>query len=343
MQEKGKIYLAVSLDVEEEGLFTGTYAQTQISVTNTQSLSKLLPLIKLGIRPTLFTAYHVFLDQKSRNILANLRDAFGCEIAAHLHFWNTPPLPKDLAALSHPLTRVPAFKLGHKLFAAKLNALLNAACDFQKEDILSFRMGRWDMHEAYWETLARAHILTDASVRPVHGTESKEKQPNFFLAQATPYWIPTKSAPIFEVPLTVTPLFNWLPKALVALESGPEFCHNLSIYLQARMNYWGALALLPVYQPLWMLKLITEIYVARGGKVISITWHSSEMMPGATPHLPTNSAVDKFLNRVQNYLLWLTKRYDIVSLTMNDLRNTLGGTSKTVVAPSGSDFSVTSQ
>ena len=294
------------------------------------------------MRPTLFTAYHVFLDQAARNILANLRDAFGAEIAAHLHFWNTPPLPPNGKSLNTPLTKVPAFKLGPDLFRQKLAALLEAATLVQDTPILSFRMGRWDMHQAYWEELAHAQILTDASVRPVHGTQSKLIQPNFLLATPAPYWIPTKAAPIFEVPLTVTPLFQWLPKTLIALEKGPQFLHDFSIYLQARMNYWGALALLPVYQPLWMLKLITEIYVARQGQVISITWHSSEMMPNATPHLATQRLVDKFLQRVQKYILWLKGRYDVECLTMNELRNTLGGRAKTVIAPNGADFSLAS-
>ena len=95
MRRRETLYLAVSLDVEEEGLFGGRYARRAPRVTNTAQLSRLAPLLERGVRPTLFCAHSVLADPASRAILARLRDASGAEIGAHLHHWNTPPLRLD--------------------------------------------------------------------------------------------------------------------------------------------------------------------------------------------------------------------------------------------------------
>ena len=76
------IYLAVSLDVEEEGLFGGQYARRDYSTANTASLTRLAPLYERGVRPTLFCAHSVLADAPSCHALAHVRKL-------------APTLPKD--------------------------------------------------------------------------------------------------------------------------------------------------------------------------------------------------------------------------------------------------------
>lgn len=329
------IYLAISLDVEEEGLFQGSYAQKEVTVKNTRALLNLKPFLKEGLRPTLFTAYPVFKDPRSVEILHLLQEE-GCEIGAHLHYWNTPPIPT--LDLEKPLTKVPAVSLDQELFSAKIDSILDAAKKANFKELNSFRMGRWDIHSHHFAALSKAKFLVDASVRPLHGTTSKDKQPDHFKAMASPYWIPTREGLLFEVPLTVTPLTLFLPGLLnnleaLGLKSGIG-------WLKSRMNYWGALALLPVYQPLIMLKIITLIYLARGGQVLSLTWHSSEMEPGATPHLSSKAQVDKLLLRLHKYLAWLNTNFKVISLHMTELRTLLGAKAPVILADDQSDYSV---
>ena len=79
----------VSLDVEEEGLFSGHYAATGCSVRNVALLRRLAPLTReLGFPLTLFCAYTVFADAEACGHLAWMRDHCGAEIAAHLHHWS---------------------------------------------------------------------------------------------------------------------------------------------------------------------------------------------------------------------------------------------------------------
>lgn len=329
MSARQPLYLVVSLDVEEEGLFGGHYARRGFSTRNTSGLKDLAQFCGMGIRPTLFCAHSVLADPASCETLTRLRDAYHAEIGAHLHHWNTPPLTLD--GNDHSLTdsaaRVPAAEVPDALFSAKLSTLMEAGKALQGQPVTSFRMGRWDLHRNHWPLLAAAGILCDASVRPLHGAASPMLGPDHFDAPGNPYWVNAGQNKIFEVPLTVTPLLTRLPALMRALPAA------LAAKARASLKTWGALALLPVYHPLWAMCAITRLYAARGGRVLSLTWHSSEMMPGCTPHLPDTASVKKFTRKVGDWLNWLHRHYSVRSLTMDELRRDLGPAAPT---PEGS-------
>lgn len=297
------LHLTVSLDVEEEGLFGGRYAQRDVTVANVTHLKRLTPLMQEhNIPVTLFCAYSVLGDVAACEVLAGLRDRYGAEIGAHLHHWNTPPL-QDGGSEYRSVGDVPS-----EVMEAKLHTLLEAGRRFQGAPLTSFRMGRWDMHRSLWPLLARAGVRVDASIRPLHCGRGG---PDHFDAPSDPYVVQVEGAELLEVPLTCTPLFRGLPRILRG--AGREVC--------ASVQKWGALALLPVYHPLWAMRLITRLHIARGGRVISLTWHSSEMMPGGAPHMPDMAAVDRLLRRVDAYVRWLTETWPVEAVTMNELRH----------------------
>ena len=316
-----EIFLAVSLDVEEEGLFGGSYQCSGASVRNVAELRRLDAFCQRGMRPTLFCAHSVFADTDACHTLEYMRDHCGVEIGAHLHHWNTPPLASSthVDGVAHS---VPAAAVPDSLMGEKLQHLFGLAREFQGAPVTSFRMGRWDLHRKHWPMLAEAGVTVDASVRPLHGRNAAGN-PDHFAAPSNPYWVNAGGERILEAPLTVTPL---LP-GLRGLVGGPARS------LQAAFHTWGALALLPVYHPLWAMKAITSLYIRRGGNLLSLTWHSSEMMPGGAPHMPNENAVQGLLAKIAAYVAWLEKRWHIRHCTMRDLRDTLGPDAPT---PTGS-------
>ena len=333
MNARPELYLTVSLDVEEEGLFGGQYARRGCTTANTACLERLIPLCDVGVRPTLFCAHSVLADPASLPILARLRDHCNAEIGAHLHHWNTPPLalpgtpePPDTAAA------VPAIAVSPELMAAKLATLMAVGRSFQGAPLTSFRMGRWDLHRAHWPLLAQAGVLADASVRPLHCARSPLQGPDHFDAPTAPYWAPVADKAIFELPLTVTPLVQALPGLL---RTAPG---KAGVAMRAGFRQWGALALLLVYHPLWAMRRITSLFVARGGRVLSLTWHSSEMMPGGAPHMPDAAAVDRLLHKILSWLHWLNERYQVRCLTLDELRRAMGPTAPTPTPPAVGDW-----
>ena len=133
--------------------------------------------------------------------------------------------------------------------------------------------------------------------------------------------MPVEGKHIFEVPLTVTPLLRPLPKMLRALPDGPD---SWGRAVRASLRHWGALALLPVEHPLWAMRAVTSLFAARGGRVLSLTWHSSEMLPGGAPHLPDAASVERLMTKIEIYLDWLHAHWEVRCLTMDGLRRELG-------------------
>lgn len=290
------IRVVISLDVEEEGLFRGSYSCRDLSIENLSRLQLLQPLIRRGVRPTLFCAYSALAsDCGRRNLEKLLPDV---EIGAHLHHWNTPPLDKKTLTI---MKTVAASDLTTDLFAAKLQNVLICAKAFSGVAPASFRMGRWDMHPRFFPVLAANGIRVDASIRPLHNLAPKG--PNHFAAPTDPYIIETGHGSILEVPLTVTPLLRSLARL-------PEPFNR-------SLRHWGALALLPVEHPLWLMRLTTILHLVRGGSVISLTWHSSEMFPGGNPSIPSEQSVNAFLAKIHAYLDWLESRYNVEYVNMN--------------------------
>lgn len=328
------LWLAASLDVEEEGLFGGKYVCRAPSLRNTAFLSRLAPLLERGLRPTLFCTHCALTDAPTQAMLARLRDRHGAEIAAHLHFWNTPPLADGGPNV---LSRVPAAALGQGAFRAKLRQLLAAGAAFQGEALRSFRMGRWDLHRHHWPVLAEQGITCDASIRPLHGPAADAHglrlRPDHFSAPRTPYLVRTACGDILEVPLSVTPLLKTLPALLDRL---PAALRQPAVSSYFR---WGALTLLPVEHPLRVMQYMTRRFVAAGGRILSLTWHSSEMMPGGAPHMPDEGHVTRFLEKIKKYIEWLPTIGDLRSVTMQEIRRELP-TCPAPLPPATADWSV---
>lgn len=303
MPPKAKVYLAISVDVEEEGLFSGVY-ERRPKIANAPHLVRLLPLLDRGARPTLFCASAALADPRARATIDKLRDRSSLEIGAHLHHWNAPPLePGEEAAL----LSVPASEISDEAFDRKLRRLLREAEIFRGEKIESFRMGRWDLDPRRFPILAANGILVDASVRPLRG--SPTSPPDHFFAPRDPFRVRTGEKEIFEVPQTAAPIHP-------DLERVPPF-------MRSGLKNWGVLALLPVEHPLWLMKLTAKTHLARGNKALSLSFHSSEMMPGGSPRLRTEEEVNNLIKKISAWTDWLEDNYDVTSVTMSELRREL--------------------
>ena len=325
---KRAVRVVCSLDVEEEGLFRGRYPVARPQTANLGHLHKLSGIMALGARPTLFCAYTVFDSDRAWEACERLCDQSPqgyCEIGCHLHHWNTPPL----ASQASELASVPSCELARESLSAKLEALFGRARDRLGFRPTSFRMGRWDIRQSHWDLLAGAGILADASVRPLHAENSDHTRPNHFQAPLGPYRIAAGTGTIVELPLTCAPLFPGLP---ALAQRGPRALYHA-------FHQWGVLALLPVYHPLWAMQAATLRHLACGDSTISLTWHSSEMMPGGNPRLPTEAAVQGLLEKIRRYLRWLASRCEVSFMTLGEFAREAGPSLPLAFAQGDADWS----
>lgn len=298
-----KLAILASVDVEEEGLFRGAYATADNSLKNLLHLGRLKQFLGAGRSLTLFCDYPALTSPYLQEALADLRQAGKIEIGAHLHWWNTPPFPVNSPAYYQ---RVPAKDLTAEIFEEKLCNLAMAAKKAAGARVTSFRMGRWDLHGEHIPLLVKNGFRQDASVRPYHRGADGGAGPDHFLAPVNPYLIETEYGNLYEYPLTVTPLFSPLLK--FAVNGG----------FAASLPKWGLLTLLPVEHPLALMKLTTRLYYKKGGRALSLAWHSSEMMAGGAPRFQTREKCEKFLAKISSYLDWLEKEYNLTSLTLSE-------------------------
>lgn len=296
----------VSLDVEEEGLFSGRYAATGCSVRNVALLRRLAPLTReLGFPLTLFCAYTVFADAEACGHLAWMRDHCGAEIAAHLHHWSTPPADAAPAPDGPPLR---TDRLPRDLLRRRLRSLLEAGQTFQSAPLTSFRMGRWDLKAAVRPLLAEEGITLDSSVCPLRAFAGGG--PDHFLAPADPYW-PGDAPGLLESPVTQLPLVRTAARMWRRL-ARPS--------LTDAFHFWGALSPNPVWHAAAVMRAAARLHSMRGGRVLHLFLHSSELLPGGSPNVPDRRAADALYRKLYAFLAWLGETYVVRGVTAAQLR-----------------------
>ena len=312
------VRLLFTIDVEEEGLFRGHFPREHSTVNNVAHLMRLAPaLARFSLPVTLLCTHRVFTDKTARAALDAMRGAVRAEIAAHLHHWDTPPFEDDCR--KNDTGYICPGALAPDLFRRRLKSLFAAGREYNGAPLTSFRMGRWHLHRWHWPYLAEAGVLVDSSVRPLHYLP---QGPDFFEAPAAPYYVPVNGARIIESPMTCIPLYTSLPGQILAVEraAGKSLPGRAVRAFKAGLPKWGVLNLTPVYHPLWLMKLVTRIHLARGGRFLSMTCHSSELMPGGAPHIPDEAAAAALAGRIEGYFTWLHDLRAVEGMVLDDLR-----------------------
>ncbi len=305
--------LAVTIDVEEEGLVCGRYDE-HASVANVAQLPSCDPIFReWGIRPTLLVSYPVAHDPASVELLTALRARWDGEIGAHLHHWSTPPftpLPGPAPASSETMPS--------ELLSAKLGGLLEAIRAVGIEP-RSFRMGRYNLGPRMLALLEASGLTVDSSVLPLRRYYGG---PDHLAAPSDPYFPdldhPLRSgrSRILEVPLTSVPVIRGLGAALERLRRRavlPEF------WVVAFAKYLGALPTQPMWRGLSALKAAVLLHARRGGRVLTLSFHSSELLPGGCPRHKTAQDVERFRRKLGRFLAWLRTQRRVESVTLAEL------------------------
>ncbi len=305
--------LVVTIDVEEEGLFSNQYDPHNPPVENVPALTRLDPIfLKWGIRPTLLCTYSVASQKRHQDLLLGLREKWSAEIGAHLHHWNTPPL-KELP-YRQP---VPSELMDVQLLTAKLETLLET---IRQIGIVpsSFRMGRFNMGPRMFSVMEKAEISVDSSVAPMRRYYGG---PDHLTAPTDPYF-PDALEPmrpgnsrILEVPVTILPVVRGLGAFFQGIGTQAPMKDRIS-WIAANL---GSLPAQPMWTGLRRLKTAVRVHQNRGGKVLTIFFHSSELMPGGCPEHKTQEDVDRFLDKLDGFFSWLNNSLQIQPVTLSEL------------------------
>jgi hypothetical protein len=307
------LYLIITIDVEEEGLFSGEYPRSGAGVANVAELGRLeFVHQEFGFPLTLLATYPVAQDLAAREVLVAWQQERGAEIGVHLHPWNTPPFtdlpdPEPIATAKLPLD----------LVGAKLKTLVDCLTKKFPEPPRSFRMGRFDWSPGLLKLLPGCGLRVDTSMVPLtfkgDGTQN-------FLAPPDPFWLeaPTASGSgLLEAPVTMVPVLKNSAKAvhrLAGLLPGKAGKAILSRY-----RFVGAAGIHPAWFPQFSMRLAASLHRRRGGRVFTLFLHSSELLPGGSPDFPDATSVDRLVAKLRDFLAWLVKQGPVKGLTLSGL------------------------
>lgn len=297
--------IVISLDVEEEGLFSGQYPRAS-GVTNVAELRRLEFIPRdFGFPLTLLVSHRVARDPAACEVLARWRDLYRAEIGVHLHPWSTPPF----ADLPWP-EPVPAEQLPLPLLRDKFGHLLEQVRGSLGVTPVSFRMGRFDFGPTILNLLPEFGIKVDSSIVPL----TLKGTGDYFLAPADPFLL---APALLEVPLTLVPVIAPLPRALARL--APRLPGGSGRRLLGWFKYLGAAGIQPAWFPPASMRLAAALHRRRGGRVLTMFFHSSELQPGASRLFPTEAAVAGFVARIRAFLTWLVQSGPVDGVTLSEL------------------------
>jgi hypothetical protein len=151
--------------------------------------------------------------------------------------------------------------------------------------------------------------------------------PDHLAAKADPYFPdPTNvlaegNSKVLEVPMTILPVFKGLGGFLEGLRRRSMIPEGWISWLA--MNV-ASLSAQPMGTGLRRLQAAARLHLHRGGRVVTIFFHSSELVPRGSPQHQTMEDVERFRRRIHNFLGWLRNDRGGESVTLTELGEQYG-------------------
>jgi hypothetical protein len=304
------VKLIVSIDVEEDSLFSGQYPTIPPGVTNVRQLERLAFLAKEhGVPLTLLVTHPVAEDPTCCALLKRLAQTERAEIGAHLHPWCTPPFGRNSMPEPVPMSSMPVDAL-----RAKLENLHSSISKNIGIEPVSFRAGRFDLSPHLLQLLPEFGITADSSVVPCHPATSGP--PDYPLVFPDPHSHPMEPR-VLEVPLTITAL--WPAAARLVFSHARSLPPLFRKMCYSATRYLNSAGIHPAWFSLAVMKKATRLHAERGGQALNMFLHSSELSPGATPINRTERDVQDFVGKIRRYLEWVMVSFPIEGATLSGL------------------------
>lgn len=291
--------LIITVDTEEDNWdFYSSSGQTLDNIERIPQLQELFD--EFSAKPTYLITYPVATDDRSVAILRPILDSRRCEIGAHCHPWNTPPIEEDRSIKNSMLCNLPL-----DLQYRKLQCLDETIQNNFGVKPVSFRAGRWGYNHNVAVNLCRLGYKVDTSITP-YTNWTREHGPNFSHVSPQPYSFlsPESRGPLMEIPATIGYLqsnFSLCAAILKALGSGPVRYLKLAGLLN-HLRLISKVWLSPeVSDGKGMIQLAQQMARNHYG-VINMFFHSPSLKAGLSPFVRSVSDEKKFRLRIKEFL-----------------------------------------
>jgi len=303
------VLVAVSVDTEEDNW--GSYERHENTTENIGHLPAVQEIFdRCGARPTYLVNFAPLRDPPSVHILGRLGERPDVEVGAHCHPWNTPPFPSGDPCASMMWALSPGTnrdKVGELRRSIEVELGVRPT---------TFRSGRWSFGPSVAVPLAHHGFRVDASVTPFLDWSSIGG-PDYTRAPHLPYRFdpsdplrPNPDGKMVELPTTVG-FLKGSPRLSARVR------HFLERSLLANLRVVGFLDSLGILERRWLsperssseeLVQLAEACVARGQRFLDFTFHSSCLLPGATPYVRDDRERAEFLAAIEAFLRYCSER-----------------------------------
>ena len=322
------MYLTVTIDTEEDNW--GELHRPSYTVENIARIPRLQDLfLRRAVRPTYLISYPVATSKSGIEILGRYRDEGLCEIGAHPHPWNTPPLEEDRTQVNSFICNLPP-----SLQYEKIRTLTDTiAANFGARPT-SYRSGRWGFNDEVARNLLRLEYTVDTSIFPAW--DWGPDGPDFRTYSHEPYLYrssvePVTSKPLLEVPATVGLLQGTGALTRTAYHGIRRLpLGERVLAVLRRMGVLTHVCLSPeVESAANMIRLATRV-MERGGTVVNVFFHSPTLLEGRTPFVRTSAELEDFIARIDAFLVF-AQSAGLRPATMSELTAGDLGVSRTCV------------
>jgi hypothetical protein len=292
------VVLLLTVDVEED--MPRWVPEREITTHNVVALPRLQRLCDdFGVPPTYLTTYRMAIDAAAAGVLGGLQASGRCEIGAHLHPWNTPPLPDGPELQAVRATQIPVDAM-----RAKLHMLTDTLEEVFGTRPRSYRAGRFGLNGVCLQALEDLGYAVDTSVVPGICMRDEGGE-DFTDAPVGPYF-PDRTDPrrpgdcaVYEVPVS----------AGLTVALGPRL-RQLYLHLPRWTRARGLLSrdFLGLVDQHWLyptlvdeatLIRLADVLIDDGVPVLNVFLHSSELHAGSSIYSRSADDVTAVLVRVR--------------------------------------------
>ena len=298
--------LVVSIDTEADDQWAHGRPVTCENARYLDSLQRLCDAH--GVIPTYLLTTEMAEDAHAVALLSEWVGRERAEVGAHLHPWTTPPFEDAPGRRLNDAAHVYPSSLPDSLVRAKLEALTAQIEANLGTRPRCYRAGRFGMNASTARILTDLGYVVDSSVTPLvawrDAAASSGRPPDFRHHRAAPFVIAGSGDPgLVELPVTVTLSSRWVrrhPRSTGAYLSRPA-------RIARRVLHGGHSRPEPVWLRPFAHQTAADLRRAwlaaadDGCGTAVMMFHSSELMPGGSPHRGTRRSVTELLAMLDEF------------------------------------------
>ncbi len=294
--------LAVVIDTEEEFDWTAPFSRLARGTRNLAELPRLQAVMdRHGAVPLYVIDHPVASDEGAMRWMRGIKEQGRCEVGAHLHPWVTPPHEESVSTVNSFTCNLP-----DTLQLAKIVTLTDTVARAMGERPTTFRAGRYGIGTATFEALVETGYRTDLSIAP-HTSFMDQGGPAFYHWHNHPVWADPERQ-LLSLPVTTGfsgMMRRFGPMAAPVLDTKTARTWHLPGIL-AHTRLMERARLTPEGTHLSEMKRLLRALVRDGERVLTLSLHSSTLLPGATVYARDEEERDALLQRLDSLLGWFT-------------------------------------